>query len=51
MFLLKKTSWNDDKRIRTFVSKNLCVYGTNKDLASEREEIKCNNTIKRYKNN
>ena len=35
----------------TLVSKNVCVYGMNKDLASEREEIKCNNIIKRYKNN
>ena len=26
------------------------AYGTSKDLASEKEEIKCNNIIKRYKN-
>ena len=26
------------------------AYGTSKDLVSELEEIKCNNTIKRYKN-
>ena len=25
------------------------VYGTNKDLLSEKEEIKCNNIIKKYK--
>ena len=24
-------------------------YGTNKDLVSDKEEIKCNNIIKRYK--
>ena len=24
------------------------VYGTSTDLVSEKEEIKCNNTIKRY---
>ena len=26
------------------------VYGTGKVLVSEKEEIKCNNIIKRYKN-
>ena len=25
-------------------------YGTSKDLVSEKEEVKCNNIIKRYKN-
>ena len=25
-------------------------YGTSKDLASEKEEIKCNDIIKQYKN-
>ena len=25
------------------------AYGTSKDLGSDREEIKCNNIIKRYK--
>ena len=25
------------------------AYGTSKDLVSEKEEIKCNNIIKRYK--
>ena len=25
------------------------AYGTSKDLASEKEEIKCNNVIERYK--
>ena len=27
------------------------AYGTSEDLVSEKEVIKCNNTIKRYKNN
>ena len=27
------------------------VYGMSKGLVSEKEEIKCNNIIKRYKNN
>ena len=26
------------------------AYGTSKNLASEKEEIKCNNIIKQYKN-
>ena len=26
------------------------AYGTSKDLVSEKEDIKCNNIIKRYKN-
>ena len=25
------------------------AYGTSKDLVSEKEEVKCNNIIKRYK--
>ena len=25
------------------------TYGTSKDLVNEKEEIKCNNTIKRHK--
>ena len=27
-----------------------CAYGTNKDLVSDSEDIKCNNIIKQYKN-
>ena len=27
------------------------AYGTSKDLVNEKQEIKCNNIIKRYKNN
>ena len=26
------------------------AYGTSKDLVNEKEEIQCNNIIKRYKN-
>ena len=26
------------------------AYGTSKDVVSEKEEIKCNNIIERYKN-
>ena len=26
------------------------AYGTSKDLVREKEEIKCNNIVKRYKN-
>ena len=26
------------------------TYGTSKDLVSEKEDIKCNNIIKQYKN-
>ena len=26
------------------------VYGMNKDLVCEKEEIKCNNIVKQYKN-
>ena len=31
-------------------STETCAYGTSKDLVSEKEEIKCNIIIKRYKN-
>ena len=31
-------------------STEIYVYRTSKDLVSEKEEIKCNNIIKRYKN-
>ena len=26
------------------------AYGTRKDLVSEKEEVKCNNIVKQYKN-
>ena len=31
-------------------SKETYAYGTSKDLVSEKEEIKCNNIIKQYRN-
>ena len=30
-------------------STETCACGTSKDLVTEKEEIKCNNIIKRYK--
>ena len=31
-------------------SKETYAYGTSKDLVSEKEEIKCSNIIKQYRN-
>ena len=42
-------SSNDDKRIQSIDSIKTCAYWTSKDLVSEKEVIKCNNVIKRYK--
>ena len=42
-------SSNDDKRIQFIDSIETCAYGTSKDLVSEKEEIKCYNIIKQYK--
>ena len=42
-------SLNDDKRIQSIDSIETYACGTNKDLMSEREESKCNNIIKLYK--
>ena len=41
---------NDDKRIQSIDSIETYEYGTSKDLVSKREEIKCNNIRKQYKN-
>ena len=41
---------NDDKRIQSNDSIETYAYGASKDLVSEKEEIKCNNIIKRNKN-
>ena len=42
---------NDDKRMQSTDSIiEIYAYRTNKDLVSEREEIKCNNISKQYKN-
>ena len=42
-------SSNDDKRMRSIHSIETYAYGTSKDLVSKKQEIKCNNIIKRYK--
>ena len=36
--------------MQSFDSIETYAYGTSKDLVSEKEFIKCNNIIKRYKN-
>ena len=42
-------SSNDDKTMQSIDSIGTYAYGTCKDLVSEKEETKCNDTIKRYK--
>ena len=42
-------SSNDDKRMQSIDLIETYPYVTNKDLVSDKEEIKCNNIIKRYK--
>ena len=41
---------NDDDRMQSIDSIKPYAYRMNKGLVSEKEEIKCNNIIKRYKN-
>ena len=41
-------SLNDDKRMQSIDLIETYPYGTSKDLVSDKEEIKCNNIIKRY---
>ena len=43
-------SSNDDKRMKSIDLIETYAYGMNKDLVCKKEEIKCNNKIKRYKN-
>ena len=43
-------SSNDDKRIQSIDSIETYAYGANNDPVIEKDEIKCNNIIKRYKN-
>ena len=43
-------SSNNDKRMQPIDSIETYVYGTSKVLVGEKEEIKCNNIIKRCKN-
>ena len=42
-------SSNDDKRMQSIDSTETYEYITSNDLVSDKEEIKCNNLIKRYK--
>ena len=44
-------SSNDDKRIQSIYLIETFAYEMSKDLVSEKEEIKCNNIVKRYKKN
>ena len=43
-------SSNDDKRMQSIDLIKIYGYRTRKDLVSEKEVIKCNNRIKRHKN-
>ena len=54
MFLVKKfkkiaLSSKDDTRMQSIDLIETCAYSTRKDLVSKWEEIKCSNTIKRFK--
>ena len=40
---------NDDKRMQSIDSLETYVYGTSKDLVTQKEDIKCSNIIKKYK--
>ena len=44
-------SSNDDKRMQSIDSIETYAYRTSKDLVSEKEESKCNNIMKKLKNN
>ena len=41
-------SSNDDKRIQSIDSIEKYAYVISKDLVSDKQEVKCNNIIKRY---
>ena len=43
-------SLNDDKRMQSIDSIETYAYGMNKNVVCKKEEIKCNNIIKQYKN-
>ena len=43
-------SSNDDKRMKSIDWIETYAYGTSKDLVKEKADIKCNNIIKRHKN-
>ena len=40
----------DDKRMQSIDSTETYAYGTRKHLVCKKENIKCNNLIKQYKN-
>ena len=41
---------NDDKKIQSICLIEVYPYGSSKGLLSEKEEFKCSNIIKQYKN-
>ena len=41
---------NDYERMKSIYSVETYVFGLSKDLVSEKDEIKCNSIINRYKN-
>ena len=43
-------SSNDNKRMQSIDPTETHAYGTNQDLVSEKEEIKCNNIMKQCNN-
>ena len=43
-------SSNEDKRMQSIDSIEIYAYGTTRDLVIDEKKIKCNNIIKRYKN-
>ena len=40
---------NDDKIMQSIDSIEKYLYGTSKDVVSEKEKVKCNSMMKRYK--
>ena len=40
---------NDDKRIQSIHSVETYAFGTSKDIVCQKEEIKCNNIIRKYR--
>ena len=40
---------NDDKRMQSIALIEMYAYGTSKEIVSEKEDINCNNILKRWK--
>ena len=40
---------NDDKRIQSIDSVETYAFGTSKDIVCQKEELKCNNIIRKYR--